>query len=230
MTTKKRLKYVALLILLFNTNIACAQFKIQYGIKAGSGTSIITFNEIDTQIDSFLIRLEENFKKDINAHFGLFIKAEKDKFFLQTELLYTYARGFVQGKYLIFGEPGGTWINGIGSQQSFMHINLPLLFGLNLEPFVFQLGPVYNNLTYKSEVYNYLQESNEKHSLGYLIGMEIYFNRLFFSARYCNYFTPIVKKAYIMGEEFDINLKAPQFMYSIGFILGEQGVNLKKKN
>jgi len=205
-----------------------SQININYGIKAGSGTSTISFNEVDTQVDSFLIRLEENHKKDINAHFGLFIRAEKEKFFLQTELLYTYARGFVQGKSLLLGQSGCTWSNNIGSQQSFMHINLPLLFGLNLEPFVFQLGPVYNNLTYKSEVYNNLQESNEKHSLGYLIGMEVYFNRLFFSARYCNYFTPIVKKAYIMGEEFDINMKAPQFMYSIGFILGEQEVKVKR--
>lgn len=223
----KFLKLFFLLSIIY-INHSYSQTEFQYGFRIGSGTSNINLNEIKTVIDNVFYKYASENRNNMNAHFGLFSRVEKRHLFLQTELLYTYSSGS-----LVFSEKNtnvafdGT-LSAYGSQY-FMHINLPLLVGILGEPFNFHFGPTLSYLTYKEDNY-YLEESNEKISLSYVVGAEIYFNKLFFSARYGNFLTPIVKTATFMGEEFDINMKTPQFMYSIGFILGEQEVNLKKKN
>lgn len=197
-----------------------AQFEINYGFKLGAGPSKLKFDEINVKQDSIGYRFYPLDEKGIGAHFGIFLRANQNNKYLQTELLYTFVIGDVVNYEKDYnGSPGNNSIGIVG--HYFMQINMPLIFGLQGGPFGLQAGPVLSYLTYKDD-YFYFEESDNKFSLAYHLGLEINIKNFFITARYKNNFTPVVNYAVFNNEKFDYKLKTSEFMFSIGFILGKQ--------
>ena len=221
-------KKIILIPIMFLCFHSFAQIELNYGFKFGSGTSKLKFNEIRLHQDGTLYKIYPQNNTDIGAHFGIFLRAKKNNKYLQSELLYTYARGgIIDYEREDNGYPGG----GIGTNY-FLRINMPIIFGLQGGPFALQAGPVLSYLTYKdSKVSIIYLESDNKFSLAYQIGLEINIKSFFISARYENNIIPIVDYATYKGQKFDdYNLTIEQFMFSIGFIMGRQKISFKNKN
>lgn len=219
-------KKIIIIPIMFFCFHSFAQIELNYGFKLGGGTSKLKFNEIQLHQDSTWYKFYPENKSDIGAHFGIFLRAKKKNKYLQSELLYTYARGGINSyEREDNGYPGG----GIGSNY-YLRINMPIIFGLQGGPFALQAGPVLSYLTYKDTKYIGYLESDNKFSLAYQIGLEINIKSFFISARYENNIIPIVDYAIFREQQFDdYNLKIEQFMFSVGFIIGRQKISCKDK-
>ncbi len=219
-------KKIIIIPILFFCFHSFAQIELDYGFKFGGGTSKLKFNEIQLHQDSTLFKFYPQNKSDIGAHFGIFLRAKKNNKYLQSELLYTYARG---SRIDYDREDNGYPSEGIGGFY-FLRINMPIIFGLQGGPFALQAGPVLSYLTYKDTKYIGYLESDNKFSLAYQIGLEINIKSFFISARYENNIIPVVDYATFRGQKFDdYNLKIEQFMFSIGFIMGRQKISFRNK-
>ena len=204
-------------ILAFTLFDSYSQTELKYGFKFGAGPSKLKFDEINTIQDTIGYKFYPFDESGIGAHFGIFARVNQKNKYLQAELLYTFVIGDVVHYEKDYTGPPGSSLTGIGGHY-FMQINLPLVLAIQQSPFALQAGPVLSYMTYKDDYY-YFEESDNKFSLAYQLGLEINIKNFFVTARYKNNIIPIVDYAVFNNEKFDYNLKTSEFMFSFGFII-----------
>jgi hypothetical protein len=153
------------------------QAEIQFGLRAGISSTTVNIKNFNNPN----YKLEYN-KGDFGYHFGGIAQYKLSLLFIQPELLYTISKTDVA-----FTDVNGANNTKQLGRQVFNSIDLPVMVGLKLRVFKFQVGPV---VTWMINSKSAMLESNNvsptlnSFIFGYQAGLGVQLSSLLLDAKY----------------------------------------------
>jgi hypothetical protein len=195
---------IALLYIALSININA---QLKWGIRAGVSSSDIKLENVDNTN----YKLEYN-KGNYGWHAGLMGQLKILKLFVQPELLFSTANVDVS-----YTDPDST---SYGSQK-FNKIDLPVMVGIKLAIFKFEVGPVGTYIINSKSKLLDEKKVNQDISgatFGYQAGIGVELTNLLIDFKYEGNLSKLGSGMTISGQQVNFDQRMSQLIFSIGYL------------
>lgn len=200
------MKKLILFAALFSMTISLTA-QTEFGIKAGISTTDLSGK--DFVKDDLTLKLKD---AKYGAHFGVFLRAQGNRFFIQPEATLNSIRAEYQ-----IGEENGANI----FKEKYTNLDVPVLVGIKMGPLRLGAGPVGHinigkstNLADDGAV---VSQDYEKLTFGYQAGLGLDIWRLSFDLRYEGNFDKFGDHIELGGTQVNLSQNASRLMFSMGY-------------
>jgi hypothetical protein len=211
-------KLILLSTLGFFTLALPAQVRI--GFKAGLSSRDVKVEDLDITsggVNRLRLELED---ANYGINFGLVVRAEFDKFFIQPEAVFN--SNSVDFKLQDFGRPNSA---AQAIKESYQYLDIPVMLGLRLGPLRIQGGPeghlFINSTSDLFDVGNY-DQNFDKFTVGYVGGVGLDLWNLMVDLRYQGSFQKFGDHITFFGNQYQFSQKPATLSLSAGWLFGRR--------
>ncbi len=207
-------KLILLCICLSSFQLANAQFKI--GVKTGLSTQDIAPGELVVTRDNGLKDLGLSVANaNYGVHFGLFMQAQINNFFIQPEVLFNSNSTDFSVKD--FGDGGAI---DFVRREKYQYLDIPVMMGAKFGPLRLQGGPVAHVfLNSKSELFDIdgYKQDFDKTTFGWQAGIGLDIWKFIVDVKYEGRFKNFGDHIVFNDNEYSFDHKPGRFIASIGY-------------
>ena len=209
------MKKVGLLVLcLLATQLSFAQFKI--GVRTGISTTDVSPSQLliknSRDLDEFGLSVKE---ANYGLHFGIFVQGKIGNFFIQPEVLFNSNSVDYNIEDLSFQGTGS-----IIKNESFQHLDIPVMLGVKFGPLRLQAGPVAHVfLDSTSELFDFAnyEQNFDDITFGYQAGIGLDIWKFVLDFKYEGNFQKYGDHLVFFGNQYQFDDSPGRMVASLGF-------------